>query len=129
MMGMSDRIDIQAAKDQMGFEMVDTQGLDMPVSTPATFRFIEPAELVRGEFVKAMEEHEFATIDTFHKQSDDGFYYKADVLTDHYKKCTVKVWEEKANIHPQENGIDTYELSRIIHGIEAAFGSELEHES
>jgi len=125
---MSDRIDLEAAQAQMGFELVDSGPIEVPCSTPATFAFTEPAEHTTEAFFEAMDEHDFAVIDTFHSESEDGFYYKADVLTDHYKKCTVKVWEDRANIYPQEEGFDTYEVSRIIHGIEDAFGSELEHE-
>ena len=79
-------------------------------------------------FEGAVDEYDFGLVGENTKQKDDGsFYYHVDVVTDHYKRVAVKVWMDSANIYPKEELVDTYEMSRIVHAIEDAFESELEH--
>lgn len=113
---------------QMDYELVDNGVLELPASTPATYEFVEPATYNPDAFEEAVDEYGFGLIDENSTQKDDGsFYYNVDVVTDHYKKVAVKVWRDSANIYPKEELVDTYEFSRIVHSIENAFESELEH--
>lgn len=122
---MSEPDGIQNALDDMEFEVIDNGALELPTSVPALFSFKTEAELNPDGFEDAIEEYDFTNLDTFTTKNDSGFYYKTKVLTDHYKDCVVKVWAEDVRIFPKDNELDTYELSRIVHAIEDAFGAEL----
>lgn len=124
---MSERRDIRAVREQMEFEVVDNGVIELPTSTPGVLEFDSPAELNPDAFESALDEHDFVALDTFVESSDDGFYYKTKILTDHCKDCVVKVWEHQVCIFPKEELLDTYELSRVIHAIEDAFGAGLSH--
>lgn len=122
-----DRVD--AALAQMGFEMVDNGVLELPSSTPATFRFDGQTELDVDAFEDALDERDFGMLSPSTGEKDDGsFYCYADVVTDHYKRVAVKVWNDTAAIYPKEELVDTFEVSRIIHAIEEGFGAELRHD-
>lgn len=124
---MSDPIDTKNALDQMAYEVVDNGALDLPTAVPALFAFTDTAELTPGALEDALDEYGFSTLDTFSTTSDSGFYYKTRVMTDHYKDCVVKVWEDDVRIYPRDKELDTYELSRIIHAVEDAFNAEMEN--
>ena len=127
---MTDTDKIEAGLAQMGYELVDNGHLELPMSTPATYVFTEAATYNPGAFAEAIEEYDFGIVGITTEQNDDGkFYYYADVVTDHYKKVAVKVWRDSANLFPKEDYVDTYEISRIIHAIENAFESDLEHKT
>jgi len=128
MTGKSDNEKIKAGMEQMNFEMVDNGVMKLPTSKPATYTFSGETTYRPDVFADAIDEHEFSLIGVNTKQKNNGvFYYYADVVTDHYKKVAVKVWNNNANLYPKEKTVDTYELSRILHAIENAFKSELEH--
>jgi len=125
---MSDNAKINAGMNQMGFEVVEHGRIELPSSTPATYEFTGKTTYQPDAFEDALDEHDFGVVGVNTKQKDNGdFYYYADVVTDHYKKVAVKVWKESANLYPKENSVDTFEFSRILHAIEDAFESNLEH--
>lgn len=125
---MSDPDDIQAGLDQMNFEMVDNGVIEIPSSRPASFAFTTEPTLDVDAIEPAFAEYDFGTMDMTHDTRENGdFYCYFDVVTDHYKRLSVKIWREKCRIYPHENRVDTYELTRIVHAIEAALGAELEH--
>jgi len=127
---MSDREKIKAGMDQMGFEMLDNGVMELPSSKPAMYAFVEPATYDAEAFKAEIKDHDFNITGDVTTENDSGeFYYFVEVLTDHYKTVKVKIWPEKVRIFPKENGIDTYEFSRIVHAIEDAFQAELEHET
>lgn len=114
--------------DQMGFELVDNGVLELPCSTPAVFKFVDEPELNSERFTEAIETNDFSISEELIREKDGEFYFKAKVMTDHYKDCIVKVWTDKARVYPREDDLDTYEFSRIVHAIEDSFGAELTHE-
>jgi len=119
---------IQAGLDQMDFEIVDDGHLKLPASTPARYVFASETELDPEAVELELDDYDFSILTPNHQWDDDGsFYYYVDVVTDHYKKIHVKVWQDRANLYPKEELVDTYEVSRIIHAIENAFGTELVH--
>lgn len=125
---MTDNEKIEAGLEQMGFELVDHGVLELPSSTPATYAFTGETTYGPDAFAEALDKHGFSVVGVNTEQKDNGdFYYYADVVTDHYKKIAVKVWRESANLYPKKEHVDTYEVSRILHAIEDAFESELEH--
>lgn len=125
---MTEKADIEAGMAQMGFEMVDNGVIEVPTSKPATYAFTGETTYQPAVFEDELDTHGFGLVGVNTKQKDNGdFYYYADVVTDHYKKVAVKVWNDTANLYPKENTVDTYEVSRILHAIEDAFKSELEH--
>lgn len=124
---MSEKEDIDAALEEMSFYMIDNGCMELPVSAPGAFSSSVGGELSPDEFDEELDAHDFVTLDTFTQESDEGFYYKTKVMTDHYKDCVVKVWQNEVRIFPREEILDTYELARIVHAVEDAFGMELEH--
>ena len=125
---MMDTEQITAGMDQMDFAIIDNGVLELPSSTPATYTFTSEPTYNPDGFTEAIENKDFGVIDVNTEQKDSGeFYYYADVITDHAKKLHVKVWQNRANVYPKEERIDTYEFSRVVHAIEDAFDSELEH--
>jgi len=123
---MSEPTDIESGLEQMSYEIVDNGALELPVSTPCAFEFLSDTEPDIDVFKETMKSHDFGLRESQLRTSNDGdFYYKAKVMTDHYKDCVVKVWKDTVRIYPREYQLDTYELSRIVHGIEDAFGSKL----
>ena len=126
---MSD-VNLESGFEQMKFEMVDNGVVNLPTSHPATYSFQEPVELSKEAFEAQLDSHGFSLIETFVSEKETGeFYFKARVMTDHYKGITVKVWRDSANFYPQGNQLDMYEFSRLVHSVEEAFGSDLLHDS
>ena len=120
---------LEAAINEMGFEMVDNGVMELPVSKPAAFSFEEPAELNIDAIESKMGEHGFTVFDINTEQKDTGeFYAHFHILTDHYKKCSVKMWQGDMRVYPREDGLDTYEFSRIVKGIEETSGTAMVHD-
>ena len=124
---MSERKDIEDGLAQMKFEIADDGAIKLPLSTPATYEFENEATLDEAAFEAAIDDYGFSVFDTIVRENENGFYYKTDLMTDHYKRIVVKVWKETANIYPKEKQTDHYELARIVHAIEDAFDAELTH--
>lgn len=82
---------ISSGMEQMGFEMLDNGVLELPTSTPATYRFVEKATYNPSAFADEIKEYGFGLVGADFEQQDSGeFYYYVDVVTDHYKKVAVK---------------------------------------
>lgn len=124
---MVDKKHIQAGLDQMDFRVIDNGTLELPSSTPATYKFTEPTTYNPEQFAEQIDGYGFSTVGMTTNTKDSDWYYYTDVLTDHCKTVHVKIWTDKANVYPKEDGIDTWEFSRILSAIEEAFGSELQH--
>lgn len=125
---MTDTEKIEAGMAQMGFEMVDNGNIEIPSSKPAMYAFTEPATYDPESFKEEIEQHDFGITGEVTTEKDSGeFYYFVEVVTDHYKSIKVKIWPDQVRLFPKEEGIDTYEFSRLIHAIEDGFGSDLEH--
>jgi len=124
---MTGNTKIEAGIQQMDFSMVDNGIVDLPTSTPATYTFKSPAEYDPDGFADEIESHDFGVMGITTEECTIGWYYYADVVTDHCKRVAVKVWPRTANIYPKEDLVDTYEFSRILHSIEDGFNGELEH--
>lgn len=126
---MSEPDGIQAGLDQMHYELLDSGGLTMPVSEPATYEFDERATLNIDAFESKVDDYGFMLLDSYSQEKDsEDFYYTTSLLTDHFKEAKLKVFSDRAFVYPQENGIDTYEMSRIVHSIEDGFNASLTHD-
>jgi len=118
---------IKAGISQMEFEVVDNGVIKLPCSTPARYNFVGHAVYAPEAFESAVNDEGFTVISSDMEFHDTGeFYYSADLLTDHYKKVKIRVWEHSANIYPRNELPDKYEFTRILKAIETAFG-DLEH--
>lgn len=126
---MSTKTDIQGGLDEMDYRIVDNGFIEMPSSKPAVFRFASDARPDMDALEEALAEHDFGLMKERSDVRDDGsFYSHFEIVTDHYKRVKVKAFDDTIRIFPREQLPDTYEFSRIIHAIEDAFGSEIEHD-
>jgi len=116
---------VEHGQDQMMFETVDNGVIELPCSTPAVYEFKTEATTSFKTLERALAEHGFTAMDEMCTSNDDGFYFKCDILTDHCKRATLKAWSDECRIFPNGELLDRFELSRILHAIEEAFGSEL----
>lgn len=122
------KTDIQSGIGQMDYDVVDNGSIELPVSTPATYEFVEPASYDPDAFESALDEHDFILFTPNTKLREDGeFYYYADLMTDHYKKVQVRIWKDSACVFPKDELPDKFEFARIVQAIETAFG-DLKHD-
>jgi len=125
---MSSKTDIESGLTQMNFEIVDNGVLKLPSSKPATYTFVgEPTPDI-NLLEKELDSHDFGLWSTNCETKNDGrFYCHFELVTDHYKRVKVKTWNDRVCIFPREELPDRFEFSRIVHTIENAFDSEIEH--
>lgn len=118
-----DQEEIEAGMDEMSYTLVDNGVMELPSSKPAAYSFVEPPLFQPEQLEEALDEHEFGMMTRQAEQREDGrFYCYADVVTDHYKKISVKVWNDSVRIYPGKEPPDTYEFTRIVKSIAATFG-------
>lgn len=116
---------VEKGLEQMGYEVVDNGVMNLPCSTPAVYEFATPSELDGDTFEENITAHDFTIYDTFSREQGDQYLYSASVVTDHYKKVNLRTSHESLRVFPDEQPPDRYELSRILHAVEDAFGSDL----
>jgi len=126
---MSDiQSDVEAGLEEMDFEMVDTGVLELPTSKPACFDLIGDTSIDIEALESELDSCGFVSMSPVMDTNDEGdFYCYVDIMTDHYKKIHVKVWNDSVSVFQKENKPDSYELSRILHAIEEAFNGEIQH--
>lgn len=124
-----DKDNIEGALNEMDFSIVDNGVIQVPSSKPAAFTFEEPAELDVEKIEEELDDKDFAMLTPDYNIKENGeFYCYFDVMTDHYKKLSIKIWREDLRIYPHEDPPDKYELSRILHAIEDALSNNLTHD-
>ncbi|AFH22155.1 hypothetical protein OSG_eHP18_00225 [environmental Halophage eHP-18] len=112
--------------EAMDYEMVDNGVLELPAATPAVFAYKNKPELEFTTLENELSEHDFVTVDSSVRYTDDGeFYFRTKVLTDHMTELIVKGGMGWVRIFPGGDRTDVYEISRVVHAIEAAVNTEI----
>jgi hypothetical protein len=119
--------DFEAILEDMDFELLKNGSIEYPSSVPAVLEFQSLPVVNVNKLKKNVEKHAFAIHDIRFKDVECGFHFSAKILTDHAKDVVVKANKDHARIYHEGRRPDVYELSRIIHAVETAFETELEH--
>lgn len=124
---MSEKRDIERGLDAMAYELCEDGPVSVPLSEAAYYEFTGTPTLDAEALAEQIDGYGFTLIDTLAEQRDGGaFYYRTYLLTDHYKKVGIRATRDSVSIYPKESELpDRWELTRIIHSLEAAFNSEL----
>lgn len=126
---MATKETIEAAMSEMDYSVVDNGVLELPASKPAAFSFEGDPSLDVDALEEELESNDFGMLTPNHETREDGkFYCFVDVVTDHYKKVKVKIWNDTVCIFPDEELPDTYEFTRTVQAIETALGADVEHD-
>lgn len=124
---MTSQEDLQAGYEQMDYSIHDSGPIAIPVSKPAVYTNTTKPDRDLQRLETELESHGFGLMRVRTENNPSEFYCYFTVVTDHYKRMNVKVWEDKTRFYPNENHIDKYEFTRVVNAVETAFGVEFEH--